>query len=149
MEKNQFEHRACPVCGTTDTTVLFQQKFESLSRARLVEGYDVVICKSCGGGFADRIPQQAVFDEYYRDLSKYEGPLSLSKDAPPVGKRFVDTAQQVAEFIPTKDSQIFELGSGFGALLKALKDLGYAKVLASDPSPGCMKAAKQFYDVPG
>lgn len=149
MEKKQFERRPCPVCGTKDATHLFQQRFESLSRARLLAGYDVVICKSCGAGFADGIPDQTVFDEYYRDLSKYEGPLSLSKVVPPVGQRFRDTAQQVAEFIPAKSSRVFELGSGFGALLKALKDLGYANVLASDPSPGCMRAAKEFYDVPG
>lgn len=149
MEKKQFERRACPVCGMKDATRLFQQRFESLSQARLVDGYDVVICNSCGAGYADGIPDQIVFDEYYRDLSKYEGPLTLSKVAPPVGKRFRDTAAQVAEFIPNKSSRIFELGSGFGALLKALKDLGCANVLASDPSPGCMRAAKEFYDVPG
>ena len=38
----------------------------------MVDEYDVAICRRCGGAYADRIPDQAAFDRYYREMSKYE-----------------------------------------------------------------------------
>ena len=37
-----------------------------------IDGYDLVVCAACGTAFADGIPSQEEFDEYYRELSKYE-----------------------------------------------------------------------------
>ena len=37
-----------------------------------LRGYDVAVCTDCGFGFADGIPEQATFDRYYREMSKYE-----------------------------------------------------------------------------
>jgi hypothetical protein len=34
-------------------------------------------------------------------------------------------------------------------LLKALRDLGYLNLLGSDPSPGCVRQALEFYGIPG
>ena len=45
------------------------QKFSEVS---LLTGYDVVVCRNCGFCFADHIPDQAAFDLYYREKSKYE-----------------------------------------------------------------------------
>ena len=64
--------RPCPVCRGIRSTLLYRQSFEQLSGARLLNGYDVVICHKCGAAFSDGIPEQQVFDQYYRDLSKYE-----------------------------------------------------------------------------
>ena len=62
--------RACPICASLDSRVLFRQSFESLSDVEFLNGYDVVVCEPCGFAFANGIPEQPVFDEYYRDLSE-------------------------------------------------------------------------------
>ena len=66
-------NRACPVCGGGHAKPLFEQRFEQLSGASLLDGYTIVSCGDCGAAFANDIPQQAAFDEYYREFSKYEG----------------------------------------------------------------------------
>ena len=65
-------HRACPVCGNAEPTVLFRQDFAAVEMATPVTGYDVAVCQSCGAGYADGIPDQRAFDRYYRNMSKYE-----------------------------------------------------------------------------
>ena len=61
-----------------------------------MDGYDVAICESCGAGFADDIPAQAVFDAYYRDLSKYEDAGTGGNEPAPVEQRFRDIAGLLA-----------------------------------------------------
>jgi SAM-dependent methyltransferase len=141
-------NRLCPVCGGTPRTLLFRQSFEQFAGAGLIRGYDVVICGDCGAGFADGIPPQSAFDDYYRDLSKYEGP-DLQAEQPPVEQRFRDIAALIAPYIPRLDSRVLEIGCATGGLLKALQDLGYQNLLGSDPSPACVRQALEFYGIPG
>jgi SAM-dependent methyltransferase len=141
--------RPCPVCGSERSKLLFRQSFARLSVATLMDGYSVVICEQCGAAFADDIPAQSVFDEYYRDLSKYEDAALSGNAPPPVDQRFRDIAGLIGRFVPAPDSRILEIGSASGGLLKALRDLGFSEVLGLDPSPGCVRAASQFYDIPG
>jgi len=148
MNREIFPTRLCPVCGGGGRTVLFHQSFEPFAGASLVSGYDVVICRDCGAGFADGIPPQSAFDAYYRDLSKYEGPATR-REPPPVEQRFRDIAALVAEYIPDMESRVFEIGCATGGLLKALQDLGYRNLIGSDPSPGCVRQALEFYGIPG
>ena len=49
---------------------MFEQRSEQLSEARLLDGFDIVVC-AIAAAFADHIRSSA-FDEYYREL-KYEG----------------------------------------------------------------------------
>lgn len=114
-----------------------------------MDGYDVAICAGCGAGFADDIPEQPAFDEYYRDLSKYEYFDPALKEAPPIEQRFYDNAVAIEKFILSPDSRIMEIGSGSGQLLKAVRDRGFDHILGSDPSPGCVGAAERLYGIPG
>ena len=68
QERKRFPARPCPVCRGLQVKLLYRQRFEQLSGVRLLDGYDVVICRDCGAGFADDVPPQAVFDDYYRCL---------------------------------------------------------------------------------
>src|SRR6476660_639452 len=68
----QEPKRPCAICSSTERSQLFRQAFSKLSDGSLLSGYDVVTCSKCGFCFADNIPFQAVFDAYYRDMSKYE-----------------------------------------------------------------------------
>ena len=141
--KPRFAPRPCPVCDGLPSIVLFHQSFAGIEGARLLDGYDVLVCANCGAGFAGGIPEQPAFDEYYRDLSKYE-----SFD-PNIEPRSHEVAATIEEFIVSPDSRIMELGSGAGQLLKVLRDRGFEDVLGSDPSPGCVGAAERLYGIPG
>jgi SAM-dependent methyltransferase len=150
-DRNQrsFPKRPCPVCGGTSTQLLFQQSFEQLSGISLLDRYDVVICEACGAGYADDIPQQAVFDDYYRDLSKYDYADRAGTPPPSAEQRFQDTAAILKDAIPSRDSRILEIGSASGQLLAVLRDLGFPNVEGTDPSPGCVRAAEAIYGIPG
>ena len=145
----EYASRPCPVCRGTRSTLLFHQSFEQLSTARLLSGYDVVVCQECGAGFADRIPSQPVFDRYYRDLSKYHSHDRLPAGPPTVEQRFYDIAGLIAPFIPTAESRVLEIGCASGGLLKALEERGFGNLCGSDPSPECVRAAHELYGIPG
>ena len=145
---HKFNHRHCPICGGDGTKPLFQQRFERLSMASPMDGYEVVVCTECGAGYADHIPTQAEFDAYYRDLSKYED-TAIEGERQPVDPRFREMAGLIQRFIPSRDARILEIGSASGGLLAALQDLGFINLLGADPSPACVRAALAFYGIPG
>ena len=122
--------------------MLFRQSFDHLSVARLLDGYDVVICSDCGAGYADMIPLQSVFDDYYRELSKYDYEFRGGNDSSASEKRFLEAALTIESYIPTKDQQIFEFGCGSGHLLMTLLERGFQNVQGSDPSPACARVAR-------
>ena len=87
--------RACPVCSGSQAKPLFEQRFDQLSGASLLNGYTIVLCCDCGAAFANDVPQQAAFDEYYREFSKYEGQPTAA-GALATESRFEDAATLVA-----------------------------------------------------
>src|ERR1700682_1702114 len=101
VKRKRFVKRECPVCGGSRSKVLFQQRFEQLYVASTLDGYDVVICEDCGTGFADDIPPQSVFDDYYRDMSKYDDGKQDDEGLPEVEQRLRDLAALIVKFIPT------------------------------------------------
>ncbi len=115
---------------------------------RFLDGYDVVSCQRCGCAYADGIPPQEVFDQYYRDLSKYDYADRGGAEPPEAARRFHEVADALQSSVPDSSSRIFEIGCGSGQLLKQLRDRGFSNVLGSDPSPSCVRAAEQIYGIP-
>lgn len=140
--------RACPICASTDSRLLFQQRFERLSGIEFIDGYDVVACAGCGLAFADGIPEQVVLDAYYRDLSKYEYGHKSGKESDLDVRRFTDIAATVATHLSSRDARILEIGCATGRLLAIVRDAGFANVQGLDPSPGCARAARALYEIP-
>jgi SAM-dependent methyltransferase len=149
MNQPQFPPRPCPICGCAKSKALYRQSFEQLSGARLLNGYTVAICENCGAGFANDIPEQRVFDDYYRDLSKYDYADHGDIEPPEAEQRFQSIAAILQEHIPSVDSRILEIGSASGQLLRVLRERGYANILGADPSPGCVRSAQSLYGIPG
>ncbi len=139
--------RSCPVCGALKSRLLHTQTFEQLPGARLLDGYDVVVCEQCGAGFANHIPPQSIFDAYYRDLSKYEYEYRASQATRYEDRRFREAARTIIPHIVSSGSRILEIGCATGHLLSVLKEQGYANVHGVDPSPGCAKAAGGLYGI--
>jgi SAM-dependent methyltransferase len=139
--------RPCPVCEDNHAVLLFHQAFQSLDRGGPVQAYDVVACNLCGTCFADGIPAQEEFNEYYRKLSKYEYAFRQGKESEDDSFRLKKLAELVQSFIPDKSARILEIGCANGRLLAYLKQAGYEKVTGVDPSSGCARAAKELYNI--
>lgn len=140
--------RPCPICGSLESRLLFQQSFEKMSGIEFIDGYDVVVCAQCGVAFADGIPDQAVLDAYYRDLSKYEYAHKGGKESDLDERRFRDIAATIATYLRGKSSRVFEIGCATGRLLSLVREAGFASVQGLDPSAGCATAARDLYGVP-
>jgi 2-polyprenyl-3-methyl-5-hydroxy-6-metoxy-1,4-benzoquinol methylase len=142
-----FPQRACPICESRSSRLLYPQRFHALQGATLLTGFDLVSCERCGCGFADRIPDQADFDAYYRDLSKYEygsrGGLESEHDL----ARFAAMADIIQRHLPSAEARILDVGCATGGFLSILKQRGYAHVLGLDPSPACSEAANRLYGI--
>jgi SAM-dependent methyltransferase len=139
--------RPCPVCDGRYAELVFQQSFQSFERGGPIEGYDVVVCTACGTSFADGIPSQSEFDEYYRELSKYEYEYRAGKESEDDSLRLKKLADILQSIVPDRNSRILEIGCANGRLLSYLKEAAYSDVRGIDPSPGCARAAKLLYDV--
>jgi SAM-dependent methyltransferase len=132
--------RPCPVCRRASTEVLYRQKFAHLE-GNLLDGYWVVR-SDCGMIYADGIPEQSVFDTYYRERSKYDRPR-----VPESEKKRVE--QTVADFAPfiLSPGRVLDIGCGSGAFLKTLLASSCGPTLDAlgvDPSPACVAAARQL-----
>lgn len=139
--------RTCAVCGNNNTRLLYSQKFSSYSNSGLLKGYDVVTCQSCGFCFADNIPDQNVFDVYYREMSKYEAENRDSKPTEYDLAKFAIIAATIESNLRDKKTRILEIGCANGDLLSLLKKRGYTNILGADPSPACAKSANQRYGI--
>lgn len=142
-----YGSRPCPVCGSSDRRVLFRQEFAAVEQATPVVGYDVVVCNACGCGFADGIPDQAAFDEYYRAMSKYEYHQREGAESEFDARRLGIIANVIAPLVPQRDARILDVGCATGRLLVNLRALGFDNVQGADPSPVCAAAAKRLYGI--
>jgi SAM-dependent methyltransferase len=143
----ELTQRLCPVCGGDSSELLFQQSFRALDRIGLLNGYDVVVCQGCGMTFADHIPSQAVFDDYYRGLSKYAYEHRAGQESPEDSWRLRQVANMIRSFVPSRDTRILEVGCATGRLLGFLKEFGYTHVFGLDPAPDCAELARKLYGV--
>jgi SAM-dependent methyltransferase len=139
--------RDCPICGGADRRVLFHQEFAAVDQAIPVTGYDVVVCERCGGAYADGIPDQAAFDRYYRDMSKYEYAQRGGAESEYDCRRLALIAGIIAPHLQAPDVSILDVGCASGRLLADLRDRGFANVTGLDPSESCAAAAARLYSV--
>jgi len=137
--------RDCPVCGSVGPRrVLHRQHFFD---GPLGNGYDVVVCKKCGAGFADGIPSQPSLDRYYAKQSKYEYSQSGGEESPYDFKRFEAIADQVIPLLKSGSARVLDVGCATGGLLSVFKKRGFENLLGLDPSPACAKAARRLHGV--
>ena len=135
------DFRPCPVCGGSERRMLHRQRFHE---GILGDGYDVVVCKACGTGFADGIATQTELNRYYAEQSKYYHEESESEYD---RSRFEMVVDHVVPHIPSRDARILEIGCATGGLLAAFGRRGFPNVLGADPSPACADAARRLHGI--
>jgi 2-polyprenyl-3-methyl-5-hydroxy-6-metoxy-1,4-benzoquinol methylase len=135
------------VCNGSSLELLFRQSFQALDGVGLLDGYDLVACRNCGMTFANHIPSQSAFDQYYRDLSKYAYEHRHGKESPDDEWRLRQVATVLQSLIPRRGSRLLEIGCANGSLLRLLKESGYDNVFGLDPSPNCAEAALNQHGV--
>jgi SAM-dependent methyltransferase len=142
-----YPPRDCPVCGSRDRRVVFHQEFAAVDQATPVTGYDVAVCEKCGAAYADGIPDQAAFDRYYRDMSKYEYAQRGGEESEFDSRRLALIAGIVAPRVPSPDARILDVGCASGRLLANIREQGFAQVTGLDPSPACAATAARLYGI--
>lgn len=113
----------------------------------LGDGYDVVVCKGCGAGFADGIPSQRKMDRYYAEQSKYAYEYADGAESRWDIGRFDAIAEKVTPHIKWSESKILDIGCATGGLLSVFKRRGFKNVIGVDPSPSCVAAAARLHGV--
>ena len=132
--------RPCPVCLNTGGEILHTQRFIIPEEHFLPESYDVVSCEKCGFVYADTEAKQEDYNRYYKRFSKYEDTFISSGGGLTVydAERLNETASNISEFLPDKESPILDVGCANGGLLAALKSKGYNNLTGLDPSNSCV-----------
>ncbi|MCK6682142.1 MAG: class I SAM-dependent methyltransferase [Thermoanaerobaculia bacterium] len=136
--------RSCPVCEAARGEVLHHQTFVLPEGHPLSRGYVVVGCAGCGLVFADTEGLQKDYDELYANQSIYSSrPGADEVDIPEWEMaRLAGTARELARVLPGT-SQLVDLGSGSGAMLTALRQEGFERIVGVDPSEDCVRMIRQ------
>jgi len=137
--------RPCPVCASVLHDVLYEQRFEDFTAGSITNGYDVVACRTCGMCYASGLPDQARFSEYYGRSSKYDLSAEGAELSPFDAERQTAEARFIAEHVVDRDGPILDIGTATGALLLALRDIGFTSVHGVEPSAKAAHRARETY----
>ena len=142
--RTKSAQRPCPISREREVMLLHHQRFLLPNGNPLPAEYDVVWSPRAGFAYADTTADQATYDRYYADFSKYEdnttstGGAETGSDA----ARLADAAGDIARIIPDREVGILDMGCANGGLLMALQRLGYRSLMGVDPSRACVNAVR-------
>lgn len=97
--------------------------------------------------FADGVPDQAAFDRYYRDASKYTHVRYGGAESPADAARLAVTADAIAALVPNRSARLLDVGCATGRLSVELRARGFTDVTGIDPSPVAVEAARRVHGV--
>jgi SAM-dependent methyltransferase len=137
--------RPCPICRSSDGTVLYKQRFEEFTAGSITDAYDVVACSECGMCFASGLPGDARISEYYGQSSKYDLSAEDAEVSSYDVKRHQDSAAFIATHVADRQGPILDIGTATGAFLLALRDIGFTSVHGVEPSHEAARKARESY----
>lgn len=140
----KYPHRKCPVCDHLGAVLLHAQRFQGVVGASLLEGYDIVSCKSCGAVFSDHLPPVERFSEFYASASKYEFSHRGGEQHREEIIRVEGLAKWLASQLPF-DTPILDVGCATGELLLKLRQEGFSDITGLDPSHQCVERARNLH----
>ena len=137
--------RPCPVCGNTDEThEMFAEqvdvgRLDAMSYASRKEPefmrLRMVVCPGCDLLYAPRIPSSSFLEGAYAE-TEYDSDMEAQYAA----ASYAESLRSLLERLPDRDNAL-EIGSGNGALLAHLRQMGFASVTGIEPSAHAANAA--------
>lgn len=106
--------------------------------------YQVSRCADCGFVYASELPDSAVYDAYYRGLSKYDVITSTAEIRPADRVRMAAAVGLCAPHLAV-GTLIADIGCGTGALLNAFQAAGWSRLYGIDPAPGASAKADSLF----
>lgn len=137
-----MEHITCALCGGSNERVMYQ-----------AQDMRVVVCVNCGLAYMNPRPTQKEMSAFYADdyqevrhgITTYEQAVQRQ-----LMKNSLDTKRKLAQlflhWIP-EGACVLEVGSGWGALLKVIKEEKRARVIGLELSEMGRKVAEKHYGI--
>lgn len=147
MKECNFVQRSCPVCNReSNAALVHEQEFAVIESVTFLEGYKVVCCNYCGAVYADNIPPQSDFENYYSEQSKYENISAIDFG---VRENYADLLYRALSKNGSvnMDSAVLDIGCGLGGFLYVLKKRGFRNLEGIDPSLFCVEHIVNEYDI--
>jgi SAM-dependent methyltransferase len=139
--------RSCGVCGNSRFETLHRQDF--LLPGELRTHYTVVACERCGFTFARDLPAAEEYEAYYRSTTKYTYEGSVDAAAAHIAMH--EPSFRLADgFLSSRpdggrDLRMLDIGCSTGELLALFSRAGYRRLEGVDPTPECVRIARQLY----
>lgn len=124
--------RKCPICAGNSHKILFIQTYSETS------DHNIVSCNNCGFVFVINTNPQSFYNQYYKEMSKYENTRDQE-----LHDKSVEVIARHARFT----DKVLDMGCSTGHLLSILKKKGYKNLLGVDPSPQCKIVASKLYRI--
>lgn len=141
-----FINRPCPVCGSTDDSLVFAEsnfdegKLNSYSFASRkvpeLMHYRLVCCRQCGLLYASPAPISEDLKSFYNEAS-----YDSSAESSAASRTYIKHLKTVLPKLPDLVGAL-DIGTGNGAFLERLLEVGFTKVVGVEPSKAPIKAAR-------
>lgn len=142
----KLESRNCPVCGAgTEFAVPFLRQSVDPSRLTAFSyasrktpermSFELATCQRCSTVYALAAPtRQAIADAYHR------ADFNSADEAALAAQTYSTALAPILAALPSRNDAL-EIGTGTGAFLSALRQLGFANVTGIEPSRAAIDAA--------
>jgi SAM-dependent methyltransferase len=141
-----FENRPCPVCGSTDDSLVFtesnfdKERLNSYSfasrKAPELMHYRLVCCPRCCLLYASPAPRSEDLKSFYNEAS-----YDSSAESSAASRTYIKHLSTVLPKLPDLVNAL-DIGTGDGAFLERLLEAGFTGVVGVEPSKAPVKAAR-------
>jgi SAM-dependent methyltransferase len=135
--------RPCPLCASSESAILGEQRYCLESESTLPELTEIVACTNCGFVFARSDSTADDYRAYYASQTRYESTVNASGSGEYAldEKRIRELVDLLTEALPL-EANILDIGAAKGGVLKELRRRGYLNLYAMDPSDVCVQSIK-------
>ena len=141
-----FENRPCPVCGSTDESLIFAESnfdeerlnsysFASRKMPELMH-YRLVRCRQCDLVYASPAPKNEYLNAAYNQAS-----FDSAAEANDASHTYIKQLTSILPRLPDLVGAL-DIGTGDGAFLERLLELGFTGVVGVEPSEAPIRVAK-------
>jgi SAM-dependent methyltransferase len=136
--------RRCPVCDGSEALTIFENRMAACA------GYDfsapILLCASCGSGYAGTALPTDDLNDYYSNLSKYDT-LSSASDISSLDRERAALATAFVGPLVNSIGSALDVGCSTGVFLSRLRDAGIRDVRGIDPAIQAADVARDLFGI--